>query len=81
MHFQLANDARSKLELIIETKSLTPAVVATMCVARQMPELICDRCLDPDEIVVATMEIAAINEAFALCGNCARELPRGHHVA
>jgi hypothetical protein len=72
---------RLKLELIVETESLTPALVAAMCAARELPELICDRCLDPDEIVVTTMEIAAIDETFALCGNCTRELPRGYHVA
>jgi hypothetical protein len=60
---------------------LTPAVTAAMCAVRELLELTCDRCLDPDQIVVATMEIAAISEIFALCGNCTRELPRGYHVA
>jgi hypothetical protein len=69
------------LDLIIETESLTPSLMAALCAAREQLELICDRCLDPDEIVVATMGIPAIHETFALCGNCTSELPRGFHVA
>jgi hypothetical protein len=42
--------------------------------------LICDRCQDPDEVVVATMMISAMDETFALCGGCTRELPRGFRV-
>ena len=42
--------------------------------------LICDRCQDPDEVVVATMEIPAMDETFTLCGSCTRALPRGYRV-
>jgi hypothetical protein len=42
--------------------------------------LICDRCHDPNEVVVATMMISAMDETFALCGGCTRELPRGFRV-
>ncbi len=69
------------MDLIIETETLTPTAIAALLAAREQPELICDRCVNPNEIVVATMEIAAIAETFALCGNCVSELPRGHHVA
>jgi hypothetical protein len=69
------------LELIVETVALTPVVTAAMCVARDQPELICDRCQDPDEIVVSAMAIEAIDKTFALCGNCTRELPSGFQVA
>ena len=66
--------------MFVETVALTPVVMAAMCVARDQPELICDRCLDPDEIVVSVMAIAAIDETFALCGNCTRKLPSGFQV-
>jgi hypothetical protein len=56
-------------------------LTASMCQVRERAELICDRCQDADEIMVATMEIAGIGELFALCGTCARQLPRGFHVA
>ena len=69
------------MDLIIETEPLTPSLMAALCAARKQLELICDRCLDPDEFVVATMQISAIDETFTLCGSCARELPRGFHVA
>ena len=69
------------MDLIIETTPLTPKLVVALCAAREQPELICDRCLNPDEIVVVAMEIDAIGETFALCGDCARALPLGFHVA
>jgi len=69
------------LDVIIETTPLTPNLMVALCSAREQPELICDRCQDPDEIVVVTMQILPIEEPFALCGACVRELPRGFHVA
>jgi hypothetical protein len=68
------------LDLIIESQPLTPSLIAALCAARELPELICDRCLDPDAIVVATMEISEIDETFTLCGTCARQLPRGFQM-
>jgi hypothetical protein len=68
------------LDLIIETTRLTPNLIVAMCAAREQPELICDRCQNPEEIVVAAMEIAAIGETFALCGDCTRELPNGFQM-
>jgi hypothetical protein len=56
-------------------------LIVALCAARDEPELICDRCKNPDEIVVATVEIAAIGETYALCGTCTRELPTGFMVA
>jgi hypothetical protein len=69
-----------KLDLIVETEPLTPSSIAALCAARAQTMLICDRCQDPDEVVVATMEILAMDETFTLCGSCARELPRGFRV-
>jgi hypothetical protein len=68
------------MDLIIENQILTPSLIAALCAAREQLELICDRCLDPDEIVVATMEIAEIDETFTLCGPCVRQLPQGFRV-
>jgi hypothetical protein len=72
---------RLKMDLIVETEPVTPTVMAALCAARGLRELICDRCQDPDEVVVTTMQIQPLEEAFTLCGNCARELPRGYHMA
>jgi uncharacterized CHY-type Zn-finger protein len=68
------------LDLIVETLPLTPGSIAALCAARAQTSLICDRCHDPNEAVVATMEIPAMDETFTLCGDCARELPRGFSV-
>jgi hypothetical protein len=69
------------LDLIVETTPITPKLMLALCAAREQAELICDRCQNPDEIVVATVEIAAIGETFALCGACTRDLPKGFQVA
>ena len=69
------------MDLIVETTPLTPNLIVALCAAREQIELICDRCQNPDEIVVATVEIVAIGETFALCGACTRELPKGFMVA
>ena len=69
------------MDLIVETTPLTPDLTVALCAAPEQPELICDRCQDPDEIVVATVEITAIGETLAICGACTRELPQGFAVA
>ena len=66
------------MDLIVDTQPVTPTAIAALLASRMEPQLICDRCLDADEPVVAMMVIAAIDETFALCGPCARELPRGY---
>ena len=68
------------MDLIVETETLTPSLIAALCAAPAQTMLICDRCQDPDEVVVATMEIPAMDETFTLCGGCTRELPRGFRV-
>ena len=68
------------MDLIVETETLTPSLIAALCAARAQTMLICDRCQDPDEVVVATMEIPAMDETLTLCGGCTRELPRGFRV-
>jgi hypothetical protein len=68
------------LDLIVETEPLTPSLIAALCAARAQTMLICDRCRDPDAVVVATMEIPAMDETFTLCGSCTRALPRGYRV-
>jgi hypothetical protein len=70
----------TELDLIVETEPLNPSLIAALCAARAQTMLICDRCQNPDEVVVATMAIPAMEETFALCGGCARELPRGFRV-
>ena len=69
------------MDLIIETTPLTPNLIVALCAAREQAELICDRCQNSDEIVVATVEIAAIGETLAVCGACMRELPKGFVIA
>jgi hypothetical protein len=66
------------LDLIVDTQPVTPTAIAALLAIRELEELICDRCQDPDEPVVVTMLVEAIDHTFALCGPCARELPKGY---
>ena len=70
-----------ELDLIVETEPLTPSLIAALCAARAQTMLICDRCENPDEVVVATMEIPAMDETFTLLRRLyeriARRLSRG----
>lgn len=45
------------------------------------PLMICDRCHNVEEIVVALMQIHAVEETWALCGSCLGELPTGLKLA
>jgi hypothetical protein len=64
------------VDLIVDAQPVTPATIAALLAIRNEGELICDRCLDPEEPVVVTMQIAAIGQTFALCGTCTRDLPK-----
>jgi hypothetical protein len=40
-------------------------------------DLKCERCHDPEESVVAIMRIPEMEQQWALCALCLRELPKG----
>jgi hypothetical protein len=70
------------LDLTIElTDVLTPDSTAALCASRAQSLLICDRCQNVEEVVVAIMKIVPLDETLALCGTCTRELPAGFNVA
>jgi hypothetical protein len=66
------------LDLIVDTQPVTPAAIEALLASREEDELICDRCQDPEEPLAAMMRIDAIDETFALCGTCTRDLPQGY---
>lgn len=70
------------MDLTIKLTDIPRAGLATaLCTAQVQPLLVCDRCQNVDEVVVAIMQILQIDESWALCGACARELPAGFSVA
>jgi hypothetical protein len=70
------------LDLTIKLTDIPrPDLTATLCMAPAQPLLICDRCQNVDQIVVAIMQILQLDQSWALCGACARELPAGFSVA
>jgi len=44
------------------------------------PLLVCDRCQNIDEVVVAILEILPLEETWSLCGPCKHELPDGFQL-
>lgn len=75
-------DQGLRLDLPIRLTDIPrPDLAATLCPTRAQPLLICDRCQNVDEIVVAIMQILRHDESWTLCGKYARELPVGFSVA
>ena len=68
------------MDLIVDALPATPAAIEALLATREEDELICDRCLDAEEPLAAMLVIEAIDQTFALCGTCTRELPRGYQA-
>jgi hypothetical protein len=69
------------LELTVKVTDISPSgATPAMHPASAGPIRICDRCHNVSEIVVAVMEILALEQTWALCGPCKQELPKGFHL-
>jgi hypothetical protein len=66
-----------EIELIED--SLTVAALAA-AVRSKGKNLVCQRCLDENEVIAGVLVIDAMDEQWALCGPCWRELPQGAHI-
>jgi hypothetical protein len=42
--------------------------------------LVCQRCMNENETIAGVLVIDAMDEQWALCGPCWREIPRGAHI-
>jgi hypothetical protein len=74
--------AKTPIALDVTVKVTDISAIPAGVLARRADSfLICDRCHDADEIVVALMEILPLEGRWALCGPCSQEMPRGFHVA
>lgn len=62
----------------ISRSAITPP---QSCAGGNAGLLVCDRCHDVDEIVVAVMQIEQLEERWSLCGPCKQKLPTGFHLA
>ena len=70
-----------KLDLIIEVTSLYSLGPAAALAVQRTHPLVCDRCHDGEELVIAIMKILPLEQAWSLCGACASKLPSGFKVA
>jgi hypothetical protein len=42
--------------------------------------LVCQRCMNEDEVIAGVLVIEATDEQWALCGPCWREMPQGAFI-
>jgi hypothetical protein len=68
------------LNLTIKLTEVPRSAPPSDCAIARQSLLICERCKNVEEVVVAIMQIVQLDETWALCGNCTRELPAGHHL-
>jgi hypothetical protein len=75
-HFQSAGDW--PVNLVIR---LTPVRRTASSISSPTEDdeqfLVCDRCHNSEEVVVAMFEILPVKKQWALCGPCSRQLPVG----
>ena len=70
------------MDITVELTDISdPSFAADFAMARAKQSLICDRCEDSTEPVVAVLEVRELDTTWALCGLCTRELPAGFQVA
>jgi hypothetical protein len=68
------------LDLIVKVTDLS-AIPVGIPAGSAGSLLVCDRCYNVDEVVVAMMQIEALDEQWALCGPCMQKLPVGYYQA
>jgi hypothetical protein len=78
-HCQLASEV--ELNLTIKLTEVPRSAPPSDCAIAGESLLVCERCQNFEEVVVAIMHIVQLDETWALCGTCARELPTGYHMA
>jgi len=63
---------------LIEDPSSVAALSAKVRSKGEM--LVCRRCMDASEVIAGVLVINAMDEHWALCGPCWREMPQGAHI-
>jgi hypothetical protein len=70
-----------EVDLIVEVTDISqPGFVAACAKVAAKSLLVCGRCEDIEEIVVAILTVPALDASCALCGCCARSVPSGFLV-
>jgi hypothetical protein len=68
------------MDLLVELTELPPRAAIASAADPVLPLLICARCHNVEEVVVAILKIVELDGTFALCGPCSQELPPGFNV-
>jgi hypothetical protein len=66
------------VDLIVELTEISqPGFVAACARVAAKSLLVCGRCENMEEIVVAVLTVPELDASWALCGLCARDMPGG----
>jgi hypothetical protein len=69
------------MDLIVIVRDIARSEMASGAHASLASELlVCDRCHDIEEIVVAIIQALPLQKRWALCGACKQELPEGFYL-
>jgi hypothetical protein len=63
---------------LIEDSLKVAALAAAVCLNGET--LVCQRCMNENEVIAGVLIIDAMDEQWALCGPCWREMPQGAHI-
>ena len=68
--------------LTVRVSAICPSASAVVEDEDPLPhrDLVCDRCHEPEASVVATMRISEMEQEWALCALCLRDLPKGFQL-
>jgi hypothetical protein len=66
-----------EVELIEDSLKLAALAAAVRLTGES---LVCRRCMDENEVIAGILVIDAMDEQWALCGPCWREMPQGANV-
>ena len=72
------NNPLIEIELIEDVSKVAALAAA---VRSKGATLICQRCMNEEEEIAGVMVIDAMDEQWALCGPCWREMPQGAYIA
>jgi hypothetical protein len=68
------------MDLVAIVRDITRSEVPSEISSVQQELLVCDRCHNIDEIIVAIFQALPLIQSWALCGACKQELPEGFYL-
>jgi hypothetical protein len=68
------------MDLVVIVRDIARSEMASGISSVQQELLVCDRCHNIDEIVVAIVQALPLKQSWTICGPCEQELPEGFYL-